>query len=118
MSNGREGHHTDSEAAPRRRFAQQQSWEETRPAAPDHLFEGFAQALGALIIAAHRLPVCDRAAKLYAALNRLANAGDKAAAWDAARALVAASELALEEDPWFRFHRNATEAAATIAEAA
>jgi hypothetical protein len=117
MINGQERRHTDSEAARRRRLEQQQAWEQGHASA-DHISEGFAQALGALIIAAHRLPVCDRAAKLYAALNRLANAADKAAAWDAALALLAASELALEEDPWFRFHRSATEAVATLSEAA
>jgi hypothetical protein len=61
--------------------------------------------------------VCDRAAKLHAALNRLANTSDKVAAREAAHALLAASELALEDDPWFRFHRSAMEAVATLSEA-
>jgi hypothetical protein len=93
MTSGRDGGHT---------------------AGPTHISESFAQALGALIDASHHLPVCDRAAKLDAALTRLANAEDKPAACEAARALAAASQLALEDDPWFRFHRAANEAVATL----
>jgi len=53
-----------------------------------------------------------------AAVTRLADAADKTAACVAARALLAVSKQALEEDPWFRFHRAATEAVATLCEAA
>ena len=118
MTNGSDRRHTDSEAARRRRQEQQQSWEQAHTADPDHFSESFARALGALLGASRRLPDCHRAAKLFAALSRLANAGNRPAARDAARALVAESELALEEDPWFRFYRAAAEAQATLCEAA
>ena len=118
MTNGPDRRHTDSEAARRRRQQQQQSWEQSHIAGPDHISEGFAQALGALIDASLRLPICDRGAKLSAGLTRLANASDKPAACEAARALLTASEGALEEDPWFRFHRAASEAVAALCPAA
>ena len=118
MTNGRDRRRTDTEAARRRRHALQQRWEQSHAAGPDHISEGFAQALGALIYASGLLPVCDRSAKLNAAITRVANAADKPAACAAARALLAASELALEQDPWFRFHQTATEVAATLCEAA
>jgi hypothetical protein len=118
MNNGWERRHTDSDAARRRRHEQQRSWEQVHTTRPDHLSENFAQALGALVDTSFRLPICDRGAKLEAALSRLVNAPDRPAACDAARALLAASELALEEDPWFRFYRAASHAVTTICEAA
>jgi hypothetical protein len=118
MNNGRDRRHTDTEAARRRRQELQQRWEQAHAAGPDHISEGFAQALGALIDASGRLPVGDLSARLNAALTRLADAADKPAACAAARALLRASELALEEDPWFRFHGAATKAVATLCEAA
>ena len=117
MTNGPDRRHTNSEA-PRRRREKQQPLAQPHDARPDHLSERFAQALGALIDASLRLPVCDRAAKLSAGLDRLSNATDKSAACEASRALLTASEQALEEDPWFRFHQAATAAAATLCEAA
>jgi len=118
MINGRDRRHTDSEASRRRRLEQQQAWEQAQALGPDHISEGFAQALGKIIYASGRLPVCHRSAKVDAAVTRLADAADKTAACVAARALLAVSTQALEEDPWFRFHRAATEAVATLCEAA
>lgn len=120
MTDGADRRHTDSEAARRRRREQQQEWEQSNPATrgPDFISEAFAQALGALIDASRALPVCDRSARLHAAIARLVDAGDKAAACTAARALRAASELALEEDAWFRFHRAAAEAVTALCPAA
>ena len=119
MSNERERRRTDSESARHRRDEQQHSWEQAAHAHGfDHISESFAQALGALIDASRRLPVCDRAAKLHTALARLWNAYDKAAACDAAHELLEESLQALEEDPWFRFHRAAAEAEATLCKAA
>ena len=118
MTNGRDRRRTDTQAARHRRQELQQRWEQSHTARPDHISEGFAHALGALIYASGRLPICDRSAKLNAAVTRLANAADKPAACAAARALHLASARALEEDPWFRFHHAATEAVATLCEAA
>lgn len=105
---------SDTEAARRRRQAQQHSWERWQATGSDHLSEGFAEALEALIETSGRLPVCDRSAKLFAALTKLAGAADQAAACAAARRLVSASSLALAEDPWDRFHRAAMQAEATL----
>src|SRR5829696_7641665 len=106
MTNGQDRRRTDTQAAQRRRHELQQQWEQSH-ASRDHLPEGFAQTLGALVDGSRHLPVCDRSAKLVAGLTRLANAADTPAAYAAARALLVASELALAEDPWFRFHRAA-----------
>ena len=118
MTNGQDRRHTDTEAARRRRHELQQRWEQSHTAGLEHISDGFAQALGALIHASARLPICDRSATLHAGVTRLANAADKPAACAAARALATAAEQALEEDPWFRFHHAATEAVATLCEAA
>src|SRR5215204_3865890 len=109
MTNGQDRRRTDTQAARRRRHELQQGWEQSH-ASHGHLSERFAQTLGALVDISRRLPLCDRSAKLIAALTRLAEAADKPAAYAAARALLAASELALAEDPWFRFYRTANEA--------
>jgi hypothetical protein len=119
MTNGRDRRRSDTEAAHRRRQELQQRWEQSHTTGPDdHITERFALALGGLIDASGRLPVCARSAKLNAAISRLTNAPNKPAACAAARALLGESELALEADPWFRFHRAATEAVATLCEAA
>jgi hypothetical protein len=118
MSDERERRHTDSEAARRRRREQQAQWETLHRIGADHISEAFAQTLGALIAASGALPLCDRSAKLNAAVTRLAHAADKPQACAAARALLTAAELALHEDPWVRFHAAATEAVATLCEAA
>ena len=118
MTNWRDRRRTDTEAARYRRQEQQQRWEQSHAGGPDHISEGFAQALGKIIYASGRLPGCHRSAKVDAAVTRLADAADKTAACVAARALLAVSKQALEEDPWFRFHRAATEAVATLCEAA
>ena len=118
MNNGPDRRRTDTDAARQRRNEQQQSWEESHPQDSDHISERFAQALGALIDASRRLPVCNRSATLHAALTGFCNADNRAAARAAARRLLDESELALEEDPWFRFHRAASEAEATLGRAA
>ena len=110
MSNDEE--HRRADVGESARGSRQQPSGEPRSA--DHISEAFAQALGALIDASGRLPVCDRSAKLFAALTQLAEAGDAATACAAARRLVLASSLALDEDPWVRFHRAASQANATL----
>ena len=112
----------DSRAAARvRREQQRQQWERAMdtqprraPSAQDHVSEAFASAVGALLEAAARLPVCDRAAKLHAAVHRITEAADAAQAREAVRALVRASELALQDDPWTRFHVAAMHIAAVV----
>jgi hypothetical protein len=64
--------------------------------------------------AASRLPTCDRAAKLHAALHRLADADDHRDATQAATNLVASSAAALKEDPWMQFHIAALRMAAAL----
>ena len=116
MTNRQERHHRDSALDPAggpQRSEQARGIE--RGSAT--ISEAFPQALDALNAASHALPLCDRSAKLRVALSRLANASDKEAACSAARALVAESELALHEDPWFRFYRAATDAVSTVCEA-
>jgi hypothetical protein len=112
----------DSRAAARiRREQQRQQWERAMnpgpreaPSAQDHVSEAFASALGALLDAAARLPVCDRAAKLHASLHRITEAADTAQVREAVRALMRASELALQDDPWTRFHAAAMRMAAAV----
>lgn len=117
MTNGPERRRTDTAAARRRRRELQQSFEQSHTARLAPRQESVARVLVALTDASSRLPVCDRAAKLHAALARLRSAGDTLTVSAAARSLLVESELALEDDPWLRFHRAATEAAATLAEA-
>src|SRR5690349_6520599 len=116
MTDGQDRRRTDSEAARARRREQQRQWEAAHAATrgPEHISEAFARVLGAVLHAARGLPVCDRAAKLQAAITRLVNAPDTATACSAAHALLHASELALREDPWFRFYLAATEAVAVV----
>ena len=114
MTNGQDRRHTDTEAARRRQEELQHRWDASHAAGPDHITDAFAQALGALIDAACGLPICDRAAKLHAALTQLSHAADRAAACAAARALFTASEQALDHDPWLRFHHAAGDALATV----
>lgn len=120
----------DSRTAARvRRARQREEWERSRGAlgpmrramsedgcgsGGGHLTEEFASALGAAIDAAARLPVCDRAAKLHAGLHRVAEAVDIAQAQAGARSLVEASQQALLEDPWMRFHDAAVRLAASL----
>jgi len=118
MTNGPDRRRTDTDAARRRRRQLQHCWEASHSLPVEHPSEQFAQALGALVESAHRLPVCDRSARLHAAVNRLADASDRTTACVAARAVVTASKLALDNDPWFRFHRAAADAVATLCEAA
>ena len=118
MTNGRDRRSTNSEAARHRQQELRQQWEQSHAAESDHVSDGFARALGGLIYASVSLPVCDRSAELNAAVARLAGAVDKPAACVAARAVLAASKLVLEQNPWFRFHQAATEAVATLCEAA
>ncbi len=119
----------DSRAAARVRRAQQrEEWERSqgahalqpaasaqrRLAGTGHITEEFANALGALLDAAARLPVCDRAAKLHAGLHRIVDAADAAQAEAGARSLVDASQRALRDDPWMRFHEAALHLAASL----
>jgi hypothetical protein len=62
------------------------------------------EELNALQRAAAKLPMCDRAAKLHAALKHIVET-DASARPAALAALLQASKLALAEDPWLRFHR-------------
>lgn len=116
----------DRRAAARvRREQQREQWEratdtqpqDAAPSAQDHVSEAFASAFGAVLDAAARLPVCDRAAKLHASLHRITEAADAAHAREAVRALVRASELALQDDPWTRFHVAAMHMATVMGDA-
>jgi hypothetical protein len=64
----------------------------------------FAVELEAVLFAASKLPVCDRAAKLHALVTRMRHAAETAAgAGAAADALAFAAAAALADDPWVQF---------------
>jgi len=118
MANDQRPRDDDSRASNRVRPVQQREQREQSQdatfAAQDHVTERFAAALGALIQAAAALPVCDRAAKLHAIMMRISDAPDSMHARDSVAALVDASELAVSEDPWRRFHLAALHVAAAV----